>query len=410
MNSTKTKNLLPEAIDFLEQIIRFPSLSGQEEDVIQFMYKIFQPLADEVTLVPLSDNLLNDPEYSSPIQDIKYNGRHYLRLKIKGNESGKSIIFNAHSDVVPASATDRDQFIPYHKDGFVYGRGAMDDKGQIAVFYLLLKMIKEKKLRFKGDIIFHIVVEEENGGNGALAAIRSGDKADAVIVLESSNLKIFTSVRGAVWFKVTCFGKAGHSGFSGKSASALKMAVQVMGILENYHKKLLAESQGIPLFDKYENPMPITFGKLHAGNWPAATPSEAVLEGVLGLLPNKTRFEVMKEMEDEIFKEGDEQLRNNFKLDFTYRHEAHTLDVNHPLVNDLSEACSKAGIEPENDAMVASCDGWFYSKLLNIPTVVFGPGDLKSAHSSDEHIPIDQIQKAAEILLIFLNRWSNSSN
>jgi len=397
-------------IDFLEQIIRFPSLSGQEEDVIQFMYKKFQPLADEVTLVPLSDDLLKDPEYSSPIQDIKYDGRHYLRLKIRGTGSGKSLIFNAHADVVPASATDKNQFDPYQEDGKVYGRGAMDDKGQIAVFYLLLKMIKEKKLRFKGDIIFHIVVEEENGGNGALAAIRSGDKADAVIVLESSNLKIFTSVRGAVWFKVTCFGKAGHSGFSGKSASALKMAVQVMGILENFHKKLLAESQGIPLFDKYENPMPITFGKLQAGNWPAATPSEAVLEGVLGLLPNKTRFEVMQEMEDAIKSESDEQLHNNFKLEFTYRHEGHILDINHPLVTVLSEACSHAGIKPENDAMVASCDGWFYSKLLDIPTVVFGPGDLMSAHSSDEHIPIDQIQKAAEILLNFLNRWCEDSN
>jgi len=397
-------------IDFLEQIIRFPSLSGQEEDVIQFMYKKFQPLADEVTLVPLSDDLLKDPEYSSPIQDIKYDGRHYLRLKIRGTGSGKSLIFNAHADVVPASATDKNQFDPYQEDGKVYGRGAMDDKGQIAVFYLLLKMIKEKKLRFKGDIIFHIVVEEENGGNGALAAIRSGDKADAVIVLESSNLKIFTSVRGAVWFKVTCFGKAGHSGFSGKSASALKMAVQVMGILENFHEKLLAESQGIPLFDKYENPMPITFGKLQAGNWPAATPSEAVLEGVLGLLPNKTRFEVMQEMEDAIKSESDEQLHNNFKLEFTYRHEGHILDINHPLVTVLSEACSHAGIKPENDAMVASCDGWFYSKLLDIPTVVFGPGDLMSAHSSDEHIPIDQIQKAAEILLNFLNRWCEDSN
>ena len=396
-------------VDFLEQMIRFPSLSGQEEDLIQFLYQKFQPLADEVTLVPLSDDLLNDPEYSSPIQDIKYNGRHYLRLKIRGTGSGKSLILNAHADVVPASAKDRDQFIPYQENGFVYGRGASDDKGQISVFFLLLKMIKERKLSFKGDIIFHIVVEEENGGNGTLAAIRSGDKADAVIVLESSNLKIFSSVRGAVWFKITCFGKAGHSGFSGKSASALKIAVRVMQILENYHSKLLSESKGIPLFEAYENPMPITFGKLQAGNWPASNPDQAVLEGVLGLLPNKTRFEVMQEMEAEIVKEGGEEFRDKFKLEFTYRHEAHTLEVDHPLVTVLSEACSQAGIKPENDAMVASCDGWFYSKLLDIPTVVFGPGDLSSAHSSEERIEVKQIQQATEVVLNFLNQWCNES-
>ena len=407
MNNNKFDVFLTEAVGFLEQIIRFPSLGGQEEEVMQFMYKEFRPLADEVTLVPLSDELLNDPEYSSPIPDIKYTGRHYLRLKLNGTGSGKSIIFNAHADVVPPSSKDRDQFIPYQKDGDLYGRGAMDDKGQIATFYLLLKIIKEKGLKFKGDIIFHIVVEEENGGNGPLAAVRSGDKADAVVVLESSSLKIFSSVRGAVWFKVICIGVPGHSGFSGKSASALKMAVQVMQILENYHKKLLSESKGIPLFDEYENPMPITFGKLHAGNWPAATPGKAVLEGVLGLLPNKTRFEVMQEMEAEIRQQGDEQLRDNFKIEFTYRHDAHTLDVNHPLVTVLSEACSQAGIEPQTDAMVASCDSWFYSKLLNIPTVVFGPGDLIDAHTSEEHIEIKQIQLAAEILLNFVNRWCN---
>jgi acetylornithine deacetylase len=407
MRFNKPEVFLTETIDFLEQMIRFPSLSGQEEKVMHFLYHKFQPLADEVTLVPLSDDLLNDPEYSSPIQDIKYNGRHYLRLKIKGTDSGRSIIFNAHADVVPASAGNSDPFIPYQKDGAVYGRGASDDKGQIAVFFLLLKIIKEKKLAFKGDIIFHIVVEEENGGNGTLAAIRSGDKADAVIVLESSNMKIFSSVRGAVWFKVTCSGKSGHSGYSGKSASALKMAVQVLHILENYHQRLLSESKGIPLFEEYENPMPITFGKLQAGNWPASTPDKAVLEGVLGLLPNKTRFEVMQEMEAEIVQEGDAHLRDNFKIEFTYRHDAHTLDVGHPLVTVLSDACVRAGIEPQHSAMVASCDSWLYSKLLNIPTVVFGPGDLTSAHSSEEHIYVEQIEKASEVLFHFLNQWCN---
>ncbi|MCD4696518.1 MAG: hypothetical protein K8S16_09790, partial [Bacteroidales bacterium] len=125
MSNNKFDIFLTEAVGFLEQIIRFPSLGGQEEEVMQFMYKEFRPLADEVTLVPLSDELLNDPEYSSPIPDIKYTGRHYLRLKLNGTGSGKSIIFNAHADVVPPSSKDNDQFIPYQKDGDLYGRGAM---------------------------------------------------------------------------------------------------------------------------------------------------------------------------------------------------------------------------------------------------------------------------------------------
>lgn len=409
MEDNQFNDLLNDSIDFLEQIITFPSLGGEEEEVIQFMYKKFLPLADEVELVPLSDELLNDPEYSSPIPNIKYDGRHYLRIRLKGNGSGKSVIFNAHADVVPPSAKDKDQFSPYRQNGAVYGRGASDDKGQIAVLYLLLKIIKEEKLAINGDIIFHIVVEEENGGNGTLAAIRGGDKADAVVVLEASNLNIFTSVRGALWFKANFSGKSGHSGFSGKNISALKLAVQAMQILENYHGKLLAESKGIPLFDEFDNPMPITFGKLQAGNWPAATPNKAVLEGVLGFLPNKNRFEVMEEMEEAILQNGDEDLRENFNLEFTYRHDGFILDTNHPLVTTLSDAISQEGIEPVNKAMVASCDGWFYSKLLNIPTVVFGAGNLKTAHTSDEHIPIKEVGQAAKILFGFLKQWNDST-
>jgi len=51
-----------------------------------------------------------------------------------------------------------------------------------------------------------------------------------------------------------------------------------------------------------------------------------------------------------------------------------------------------------------------YSTLLNIPTVVFGPGDIAFAHSSEEHIKIEQIQQAAEIFFNFVGRWCNESN
>ena len=53
------------------------------------------------------------------------------------------------------------------------------------------------------------------------------------------------------------------------------MAIRAMEILEQYHARLLAASRGIPLFDQFPNPMPITFGKLAAGDWPATAPASA---------------------------------------------------------------------------------------------------------------------------------------
>ncbi len=56
--------------------------------------------------------------------------------------------------------------------------------------YALARLLHEKGIKPKGDLIFHFVFEEENGGNGTLAMVRRGVKADAAIVLESTDLAV----------------------------------------------------------------------------------------------------------------------------------------------------------------------------------------------------------------------------
>jgi len=396
---------LTNTIDFLKELIRIPSLSGKEKKAIQYIYKAFLPLIDEIELIPLSDEIKNDADYSTPISDLQYSGRHNVRTVVKGSGNGQTVLFNTHADIVPAQPS---QFDPFLKDETIYGRGACDAKGQIATLYLLLSLLKQEKIRLKGDVIIHIVVEEENGGNGTLAAIRNGEKADAAIVMEPTSLKILSSIRGAVWFRVKTIGKPGHSGSGGKRISAMDLAIEVKQILAGYHQKLLAASKGIPLFDDYENPMPITFGKLHAGDWPATIPKHATLEGVLGFLPNKNRFQIMEEFKSEIETHGSEELKANYDLEFMYRHDAHVLPVNHSLVTTLHRAGEKLNLPTEITAMVASCDSWFYNNQLNIPTVVFGPGDLAVAHSDHEHIKISDLELAAKALLNFLVEWCDN--
>jgi acetylornithine deacetylase len=310
--------------------------------------------------------------------------------------------------VVPPSQGQERPFEPRVEDGVVRGRGACDAKGQAATLFTVLGAMRRLGMKPRGDVIAHLVVEEEVGGNGTLAMTRRGEKADACIVMEPTDLRIYSSVRGAVWFRVVCTGKPGHSGSAGGTVSALKMAIQVIGILENYHASLLAASRGIPLFDQFPNPMPITFGRLHAGDWPATAPARAVVEGVLGLLPNKTRYQVMEEMRQAIVAGGDAWLREHFQLEFMYRHDAHVLATDHPLVTGLQAACGEAGVAGEVSAMTASCDSWFYNNQLNIPSVVFGPGSLGFAHSNEEQIRLDDIATAAAVLLRFIEKWGQA--
>ncbi|HEY3398357.1 MAG TPA: M20/M25/M40 family metallo-hydrolase [Armatimonadota bacterium] len=405
--SAALTNNLPAAQDFLLALLRYPSTPGQEAEAMDLVYRSFADLAPTVEKVPIPVDLPSDPDYSTPLPDLTYAGHHNVRVHLPGG-GGKSLLFNTHLDVVPASEGQERPFDPRVKDGVIYARGACDAKGQVATLYLLLRALREVGQPLPGDVILNLVVEEEVGGNGTLAAVRRGEQADGVIVLEPTNFRILPSVRGAVWFRVECRGRAGHSGQAGQTVSALKMAVRVMEILEGYHDRLLAGSRGLQFFDDFPNPMPITFGRLHAGDWPATAPSRATVEGVLGLLPNKTHAQVAAEMRQAICDEGDEFLRENFELSFMYRHDSHVLDPAHPLVTGLAATCAELQVPTEITAMTASCDSWFYNNQLGIPTLVFGPGDLKFAHANQEQIEIDALRRAAEVLGVFLQKWGAS--
>ena len=404
MQATIAK-LLPDAQKFLCDLMRFESTPGNEHAAMLFCEQAFTPLGVTVERVPLADTLKNDPDYSTPVPDIKYDGRFNLRLVRKGTGGGRKLLFNAHTDVVPASEGMPDAFQPRVENGIVYGRGACDDKGQVALLYLYFKTLDVLKPALAGDVVAHLVVEEENGGNGSLAMARTGEKATGCVVLEASEGKLFTSIRGAVWFQIVFHGKAGHSGQAGQTKSALLIARDALALLEKYHAELLAASRGLPLFDPYPNPMPITFGELQAGNWPAAAPSRAVLEGVLGLLPNKTKEQVVAGMRQALAPLGTE----NFELGFMYRHDSSVVDPNHELPQTLLAAASQAGHPVTVSAMTASCDAWFYNNQLGIPTVVYGPGTLKVAHSKDEQIALQDIANAASVLLTFTQDYCNAS-
>src|ERR1035437_2828665 len=88
--------LLPDAEKFLCDLIRYPSTPGQEHELMLFAERAFKQIPGLlVERVPMSDAIKNDPDYSTPVPDIKYDGRFNLRVVRKGTGGGKKLLLNA---------------------------------------------------------------------------------------------------------------------------------------------------------------------------------------------------------------------------------------------------------------------------------------------------------------------------
>jgi acetylornithine deacetylase len=397
---TLAANLEP-AVRLLNELIAIPSVRGQEKEVGRVLLSRIEGLVDSAELVPIPDAIQNDPDYSFRLENFSYAGTANLRAKLKGLAAGKTVAFNTHLDVVPASPGQENPFVPRQSGGEIYGRGACDAKGQIATLWLVLKTLHDLKLKPGGNVSADFVVEEECGGNGTLQVVRNGLSADAAVILEPTDLQVAHLVRGAVWFEIRTTGKAGHSGSPESTRSALKTAVSVMEAVEHAREELLAVSRSVvPKVAAHPNPMPCTFGILQAGNWPAAAPAEAVMKGVFGFLPPFRRKDIQEELV---------QAVRPFAADIRFnmlRSEPSFLPEDHPLVRTLLEAARDTGVPSQPAFMNASCDAWRYTEQLGMPAVVFGPGSLASAHAADERIAVEDIRKAALTLVAFIQKWS----
>ncbi|MCL5019301.1 MAG: ArgE/DapE family deacylase [Patescibacteria group bacterium] len=393
-------------IEFLCQLIKFPTTRGHEKEAQDFLYETFHPFAEDTKLIGIPESIISDPDYAFYQEGLTYGNRPNLAVKVPGAGGGKSLIINTHIDVVPAPSDWKAAFNPEVHEGRITGRGACDSKGQITILYALMKTLKEQNIKLKGDLTFHIVIEEEVGGNGALHFVNQKPSADGVIILEPTSLDVHPAVRGAVWFEVRCEGQSGHSGEGKKSISAVKKCIEAMTILERYHDELLTASRGNPYFDSYENPMPITFGIFEGGNWPSTCPQKAFCKGILGFLPNKNKREVQEEMRAAILNYGDEWLKEHFQIRFPMlNNDGFSLPASNPIVTTFLNASKRNAHQPDVRGMTASCDAWMYAKKLGIPTIVFGAGKLEHAHSIQEQIEINDIILGAAIMTDFVRLW-----
>lgn len=180
-------------------------------------------------------------------------GRGSIMTRLKGENRKPSLLLLSHLDVVAANPKEWsvDPFGGLVKDGFVWGRGALDMKGMTAVEVVALKLLKRNGAKLKGDVLLAATADEERGGEAGAGWLVQNhpDKVRADYVLNEGGgmaikldgkdvFTINTAEKGILWFKVTAAGTPGHGSVPGAADNAILRMNKVVEKLGHYRPKV----------------------------------------------------------------------------------------------------------------------------------------------------------------------------
>ncbi|RLB88645.1 MAG: acetylornithine deacetylase, partial [Deltaproteobacteria bacterium] len=155
-------------IDFLKELISFPSETGNEAEIQRFIAGRLETMGLTVDAwEPDHEALKKHPAYVPTDRD--YTDCPNVVGIYKGTGNGKSLLFNGHVDVIPEGPLDAWEHQPWSGDivgDRLYGRGTSDMKSGLAAMTMAMEFLMKAGIKLKGDVILEYVVDEEQTGNG----------------------------------------------------------------------------------------------------------------------------------------------------------------------------------------------------------------------------------------------------
>ena len=211
-----------EAVQLLQELIRIDTTN---------------PPGNELTTARHIEKVLQADGIQTWILNVAP-GRANLYARIKGDGSKRPLILLSHTDVVMADAA-RWSIPPFSgelRDGFVYGRGAIDMKGTAAVHVTLMRLLKRHKVPLKRDVILLAVADEEAGGSGAASVIKDYpdlirgaefllNEGDVAYVKNGKLQQYGVDVmeKAALWLRITASGPTGHGSIPIQNSSVNRL-------------------------------------------------------------------------------------------------------------------------------------------------------------------------------------------
>lgn len=369
---TRTEKLLRELIALPSVNPAFlPARDGNagEQKVTEFLASVAAKDGLEIELRPVLPGRSNLLARLSPSGLV----RHRLLLA-------------PHFDTVDAAAH---QFIPRKANGRLYGRGACDTKGSVAAMFSALSGLARSTNRPKHtEIVFAGLIDEENMQAGSRALVAGGFEADLAIVGEATRLKVVTAHKGSLWLEVQTQGRAAHGSRPELGRNAVHAMAKVVDAIETEYAAVLLRRRH-PLLG---HPT-VSVGSIRGGTQANIVPDFCVISVDRRTLPGETEAGVQRELLALLAKKKLNAVVINGKQDPCLPLET---DARIPFVRQFLASAGQrrpVGMHYYCDASVLASGG--------IPSIVFGPGDIAQAHTSDEWISLESLARAEAMLLRF---------
>lgn len=349
--------------------------------------------------------------------DRNYRGRPNVIVRMPGRGAGRSLLMNGHMDTVPAGtqAWRHGVFSGAVRGGRLYGRGAWDMKGGLAAQFGVALALRKAGLRLGGDLLCESVVDEEwAGGGGTLAARLRGDRADACVIAEGTNLAVVRASRGGHFFELTVRAGDARAYFSKEEVTSPAVPMgRLLGWVDEWTRRRRGVARGKTYAD-FSDPAPVQVLALEANRFdpgvPWSTPLEAKLRLYFQFLPHENVTAVLREVRA--------SLTRFVRRDPFFRHHppvwhdiidppllGHELPAGHPWTACLHR---QAGAVLRRAVPLTAaeypCDAFICQRLFGIPTLLFGPCGA-GAHNADEYVATGSVVRTAEVLLASALEW-----
>lgn len=395
LNKIKSSINEEEVLEIIRKLVNIPSHPGienQETGVAKYIKLILREEGIAADVIPISE------------------GRCNIVARIIGTGEGKNLLLAGHTDTVPPY----DMQDPYNlkKDGIkLYGRGAVDMKGALSCMIAAMIGIKRAGIELKGDLVFAGVIDEEEGSLGTIALLEDGIDVDGAIVGEPTKMEICVAHRGLEWIEFHFEGETVHGGKQEEGINAILKASDFIQTLEE---------KVVP--DIYSKKHPIigtssmNYGIICGGTQPSTVAGQCVVKIDRRWVPGEKYKDVLGQYQkviDEMSKK-DPKFKCEMKImqesimKGGYVHECMETDIDNPIVSITKTVADKiCNKETKFTYFPAWSDGGLLSSYGKIPTIIFGPGDIKTAHSPNEFIDKNDVYPATLVYALTAIEFCN---